>query len=83
MFLSEELKQTDTAPVITWVKKEEFNPIEGEWYWVIIPNELSRVGFYVPYSAMYVNGKYKQGEEGEQVEIDNANISHVAKIVYP
>jgi hypothetical protein len=77
------LQQTAVGSSISWVKKEEFTPIEGEWYWVIIPNPNSEIGFYIPYSAVYRNGFYITVNENELVEIDNAEISHVSLIVYP
>jgi len=77
------LQQTAFGSSISWVKKEEFTPIEGEWYWVIIPNPNSEIGFYIPYSAMFKDGFYSPMTEGELVEIDNEKISHVSLIVYP
>jgi len=77
------LQQTAVGSSISWVKKEEFTPIEGEWYWVVIPNPDSEIGFYIPYSAMYKDGFYRVMTESELVEIDNAGISHVSLIVYP
>jgi hypothetical protein len=80
---SPSLKQTAVGSSISWVKKEDFTPIEGQFYWVIIPNPESDTGFYVPYSAQYKDGYYVTDQENEAVEIDNAGISHVSLIVYP
>ena len=77
------LQQTAVGSSISWVNKEEFTPIEGEFYWVIIPNPESKTGFYIPYSAMFKDGYYVTDQENEAVEIDNAAISHVSLIVYP
>ena len=77
------LQLTTVGSSIFWVKKENFKPVEGQFYWVIIPNPESNTGFYIPYSAQYRNGYYVTGEENEAVEIDNDNISHVSLIVYP
>jgi hypothetical protein len=68
---------------ITWVKKEDFKPIENKWYWVIIPKENSESGFYVPYSAKYKDGFYITEDENELFELDNEVISHIAEIIYP
>lgn len=68
---------------IEWIKKNQFVPVEGEYYWVIIPRPDSTVGFYVPYTACYTDGLYRGQCEGDMPELDNPNISHVAKIVYP
>lgn len=77
------LQQTAVGSSISWVKKENFTPIEGQFYWVIIPNSESDTGFYIPYSAQYKDGYYVEGREGELVELDNKDISHVSLIVYP
>jgi hypothetical protein len=78
-----EIQQNDTSKKIKWVKKEDFNPIEGEWYWVIIPNQNTKTGFFVPYPAMFKDGYYCGETENELIELDNEKISHVSKIVYP
>lgn len=77
------LQQTAVGSSIYWVNKEDFKPIEGQFYWVIIPNPESDTGFYIPYSAMYKDGYYITDQDNELVEIDNAAISHVSLIVYP
>lgn len=78
-----QLLQADVGNSIYWVKKEEFKPIEGQFYWVVIPNPKSDIGFYIPYSAQYKDGYYVTDQENEAVKIDNAAISHVSLIVYP
>jgi len=70
---------------IKWVKKEDFKPLENEWYWAIIPKKKPSKGYCVPFTVVYEDNKYKtayaMGDEAH--ESNTKKISHVAEIVYP
>ena len=66
-----------------WVKKEDANPVEGNFYLCIIENKI-KGGFYAPYVAKYIGGGlFSTGIKNELTKVDSSNITHISGYSIP
>lgn len=70
--------------VVKWTPKNEFTPVDGQWYWAIIPKEDGS-GWYLPQQAKYYNGEYHVWITRNDVPtlMQMPKFTHVAEIIYP
>lgn len=69
---------------VKWMPKNEFQPVDGEWYWAIIPKENGS-GWYLPQQAKYYNGEYHVWTTRNDVPtlMQMTKFTHIAEIIYP
>ena len=69
---------------IKWTPKNDFQPVDGKWYWAIIPKEDGS-GWYNPQTARYNNGEYYVWTTKNDVPhlMPMPKFTHIAEIIYP